>query len=128
MITTIDVANILVRDCGIFGIEINQKGNIQKGELKNDRITIHVKKNSTGQIWNKGFVDINFSTPDKQGIANLIRLQEFEHMAIESLESVGEYNNSHYRYSIYSHGLEEDSSMKCHYINVRLLFEVLNVK
>lgn len=128
MITTTDVANILVRDCGIFGLEISQKGNIQKGELKNDRITIHVKKNTTGQIWNKGFVDINFSTPDKQGIANLIRLQEFEHMAIESLESVGEYNNSHYRYSIYSHGLEEDSSMKCHYINVRLLFEVLNVK
>lgn len=127
MITNTDVANILVRDCEKFGISVYQKGNIPDGEIQKDRITIHVKDNTTGQYWNKGFVEVNLCTPDKQGKANLIRLQELEHIAIGSMSSVGEYDDSYYRYSIYSHGLEEDSSMKCHYINVRLLFEVLNV-
>lgn len=127
MITTTDVANILVNDCKTFGLPVHQKGNIPVGELKKDRITIHVKRSSTGQYWNKGFVEVNFSTPDKQGKANLIRLQELERMALGSLDSVGEFDNSHYRYSIYSHGMEEDVSMKCHYIGVRVLFEVLNV-
>ena len=128
MITTTDVANILVMDCKSFGLPVYQKGNIPSGELKKDRITIHVKESTTGQYWNKGFVEVNFSTPDKQGKANLVRLQELERMALDSLDSVGEYDNSHYRYSIHSYGMEEDPSMKCHYINVRVLFEVLNVK
>lgn len=127
MITTTDVANILVMDCKKYGIEVYQKGNIPTGELKKDRITIHAKASTTGQYWNKGFVEVNLSTPDKQGKANLVRLNELEKLAINTMYSVGEFNGSCYRYSIYSHGMEEDASMKCHYINVRLLFEVLNI-
>ena len=33
-----------------------------------------------------------------------------------------------YRYSIESIGAEADTALKCHYVNVRILFEVINVK
>lgn len=127
MITTTDVANILVRDCKAFGIEVLQKGNIPECEITKERIIIHVKKQSTETYWKKCFVDVNFCAPDKYNEADLALLNNLEHNALDNLESVGVYNSSHYRYSVYSHGLESDSSMKCHLINVKLLFEVLNV-
>ena len=44
------------------------------------------------------------------------------------LRSTGSYNGSFYRYSIYNIGTEADTALKCHYVNVSVLFEVLNVK
>ena len=40
----------------------------------------------------------------------------------------GRYDGTTYHYSIDTIGTEEDTSLKCHYVNVRILFEVLNVK
>ena len=40
---------------------------------------------------------------------------------------VGEYDGSSYYYSIDSIGTEADTALKCHYVNVRILFQVLNV-
>ena len=127
MITTTDVANILYRDCKAFGLDVYQNGAIPVGEVKKERITIHAKRQTAESYWNKGFVEVNLCVPDKNGMADLARLNELEKYASSRFDSVGEYENSHYRYSIHSYGLEEDTSMKCHYINVRLLFEVLNV-
>ena len=128
MITSTDIANILYKDCQVFGLNVFQNGNIPDGEIENERITIHTKQQSIEPYWNKGFVEVNFCVPDMNGKANLIRLGELERDAVYLLEDVGEHDGSHYRYSVYSHGVEEDVPMRCHYINVRLLFEVLNVK
>ena len=38
------------------------------------------------------------------------------------------YDGTTYHYSIDTIGTEEDTALKCHYVNVRILFEVLNVK
>lgn len=40
----------------------------------------------------------------------------------------GRYDGTTYHYYIDTIGTEEDTALKCHYVNVRILFEVLNVK
>jgi hypothetical protein len=130
MIVTTDIANILYRDCKAFGIEVYQSGNIpdEDKELSSERVIIRTKTQSPETYWKKGFVEVNLCVPDLGGKANLIRLQELERKAQEVLDDVvGEYDGSSYYYSIDSIGTEADTALKCHYVNVRILFQVLNV-
>ena len=131
MIVTTDIANILYKDCKAFGIEVYQAGNIpdEHKELSSERVIIRTKSQSPETYWKKGFVEVNLCVPDMDGDANLIRLQELERKAQEVLdEVVGEYDGSNYYYLIDSIGTEADTELRCHYVNVRLLFQVLNVK
>ena len=131
MIVTTDIANILYRDCKAFGIEVYQSGNIpdEDKELSSERVIIRTKTQSPETYWKKGFVEVNLCVPDLGGKANLIRLQELERKVQEVLDDVvGEYDGSSYYYSIDSIGTEADTALKCHYVNVSVLFEVLNVK
>lgn len=131
MIVTTDIANILYKDCKAFGMEVYQSGNIpdEDKELSSERIIIIAKSQSPEAIWKKGFVEVNLCVPDMDGKANLIRLQELERKAQEVLDDVvGEFDGSNYYYSIDQIGTEADTALKCHYVNVRLLFQVLNVK
>lgn len=129
MIVTTDIGNILYRDCKAFGIQVYQKGNILDGEVTTERVIIRTKSQTPGKYWKKGFVEVNLCVPDVDiGIANLIRLAELEREAMNILDDViGSYDGTIYRYSIDSIGTEADTALKCHYVNVRLLFEVLNV-
>lgn len=131
MIVTTDIANILYKDCKAFGIEVYQAGNIpdEHKELSSERVIIRTKSQSPETYWKKGFVEVNLCVPDMDGEANLIRLQELERKAQEVLdEVVGEYDGSNYYYLIDSIGTEADTELRCHYVNVRILFQVLNVK
>ena len=131
MIVATDIANILFKDCKAFGIEVYQAGNIpdEHKELSSERVIIRTKSQSPEAIWKKGFVEVNLCVPDMDEDANLIRLQELERKAQEVLdEVVGEYDGSNYYYLIDSTGIEADAELRCHYVNVRLLFQVLNVK
>ena len=131
MIVTTDIANILYKDCKAFGIEVYQAGNIpdEHKELSSERVIIRTKSQSPETYWKKGFVEVNLCVPDMDGDANLIRLQELERKAQEILdEVVGEYDGSNYYYLIDTIGIEADTELRCHYVNVRLLFQVLNVK
>ena len=131
MIVTTDIANILYKDCKAFGIEVYQAGNIpdEHKELSSERVIIRTKSQSPETYWKKGFVEVNLCVPDMDGDANLIRLQELERKAQETLdEVVGEYDGSNYYYLIDTIGIEADTELRCHYVNVRLLFQVLNVK
>ena len=131
MIVTTDIANILYKDCKAFGIEVYQAGNIpdEHKELSSERVIIRTKSQSPETYWKKGFVEVNLCVPNMDGDANLIRLQELERKAQEVLdEVVGEYDGSNYYYLIDSIGTEADTELRCHYVNVRILFQVLNVK
>lgn len=131
MIVTTDIANILYKACEAFGMEIYQSGNIpdEDKELSSERVIIIAKSQSPESIWKKGFVEVNLCVPDMEGKANLIRLQELERKAQGVLDDVvGEFDGSSYYYSIDQIGTEADTALKCHYVNVRLLFQVLNVK
>lgn len=130
MITTTDIANILYTDCLNLGMEVYQKGNIPEGEIKRERVVVFSRSNTQQKYWAKSYAEVNICVPDiKRGVANLIRLNELERLATELFTySIGQYDDSQYRYSIDKIGIEEDSSMKCHYVNVKILFEILNVK
>lgn len=130
MIVTTDIGNILYRDCKALGIEVYQKGNIPDGEVTTERVIIRTKSQTPSKYWKKGFVEVNLCVPDVDiDTANLIRLAELEREAMKILDDVvSSYDGTTYRYSIDSIGTEADTALKCHYVNVRLLFEVLNVK
>ncbi|MDD3038617.1 hypothetical protein [Bacteroides sp.] len=130
MITTTDIGNILYRDCKAFGIDIVPNGEKLTGELKSERIAIHTKKQQPGTYWKKSFAEINICVPDLgENSANSIRLNELERKAQSVLDDVvSSYDGTRYHYSIESIGMEADTALKCHFVNVRILFEVLNVK
>lgn len=130
MIVTTDIANILYRDCQPLGIAIVPHGKKLMGAMKSERIVIHSKKQQPGTYWKKSFVEVNLCVPDlKEGEANSIRLNELEKQAQGLFDDVtGRYDGTTYHYSINTIGTEEDTALKCHYVNVRILFEVLNVK
>lgn len=141
MITPQDIGNILYRDTEALGIterhvvfegddDSNDFPHIdpEKG-LENEMVIIHVKRQSTGKYWKKGFNEVNLLVPRIQGYSNRIRLNELERQADKLFSDVvSTYDGTTYRYSIESIGAEADTALKCHYVNVRILFEVLNVK
>lgn len=130
MIVSSDIANILYRDCKAFGIQIVPDGETLTGEITAERIVIHAKSQQPGKIWKKGFVEVNLCVPDL-GVnsANSIRLGQLERQAQSLLDDIiGSYDDTHYYYGIAKIGREQDTNLKCHYVNVRILFEILNVK
>lgn len=128
MIVTTDIANILFVECKKLEIQVVPMGQTVTGELKGERITIHTKSQQDGTYWKKGFVEVNICVPDlRSGEANTIRLSEVERQAVSTLgDVVGEHDGSAYRYSISQIGIEKDTDLRCHYVNVKLLFQVLN--
>nr|DAX88009.1 MAG TPA: hypothetical protein [Caudoviricetes sp.] len=130
MIVTTDIADILYRDCKAFGIEIVPFGQILTGELKDERITIHVKGQTPSKYWEKCFCEVNLCVPDLGvNIANTLRLKELERKAKELFKSVtDEFDGTRYNYEIDTIHIEADTALKCHFINCRILFNALNVK
>lgn len=128
MITTTDAANILYKDCAIFGIPVFQESNIPTGTVDgNGRVVIHPKEQSPDSIWKKGFLEVNIFIADtKQGKADLIRLNELERMAIKSLNDTGEFDSTTYKYVVQSTRTLKNEDLKAHYINVKVLFKVMN--
>lgn len=130
MIVTTDIADILYRDCKAFGIDIVPFGKTLTGELKGERITIHVKGQTPSKYWEKCFCDVNLCVPDLgMNIANTLRLKELERKAKGLFKSVtGEFDGTRYNYEIDTIHIEADTALKCHFINCRILFNALNVK
>mgnify|MGYP000965140359 FL=1 len=130
MIVTTDIADILYRDCKAFGIGIVPFGKTINGELKDERITIHVKGQTPSKYWEKCFCDVNLCVPDLGiNIANTIRLKELERKAKGLFKSVtGEFDGTRYNYEIDTIHIEADTALKCHFVNCRILFNALNVK
>lgn len=128
MIATADIADILFRDCKSFGIDIVPFGKTLTGELAEERITIHVKGQTPETYWEKCFVEVNLCVPDlTDNIANTIRLKELERMAKEKFRSVTDtFDGTRYLYEADTITIEADTALKCHFVNCRLLFNVLN--
>lgn len=129
MITTSDIVDILYGVCAPFKMPIYRKGAIPDGVVTSERIVIIPKAQSPQTYWKKCFVEVNFCVPDiSDGVAELNRLQALERQAQRVFDGVvGEYESDAFMFSIESlNGVNRDDSMKCHYVNVRLLFQVLN--
>lgn len=126
MITTGDIATILVNDLKPFGIVTYKKGAIPEGKVTAERITVIPKEPKPGTYWVKGFVEVNFCVPDIGGMANTKRLNELQRKAA-GMRSVSSFDGSTYRYKVYSTNQEKDP-LGFHFVNVKMLFEVLNVR
>lgn len=129
MITTTDTANILYKACQIFGMPVFQAGKVPKGTVGEDgRVVIHTKGQTPEKIWKKGFVEINlFVANTPNGDADLIRLNELERQAVKCLKGAGIEDGTTYRYSVASTVRLENNDLKANYINVKVLFKVINV-
>lgn len=130
MIVTTDIVDILYRDSKTFGIEMVPFGKTLTGELKDERITIHVKGQTPSKYWEKCFCDVNLCVPDLgMNIANTLRLKALERTAKGKFKSViGTFNGTRYLYEVDTISIEADTALKCHFVNCRILFNVLNVK
>ena len=130
MIVTTDIADILYRDCKALGIGIVPFGKTLTGELTEERITIHVKGQTPEKIWEKCFVEVNLCVPDLGvNIAHTLRLKALERTAKKKFKSVtGTFDGTRYLYEVDTISIEADTALKCHFVNCRLLFNVLNVK
>lgn len=128
MIVTTDIADILFRDCKSFGIDIVPLGKTVTGELTKERIAIHVKGQTPEKYWEKCFCEVNLYVPDlAEDVANTVRLKELERTAKEKFRSVtGTFDGTRYLYEVDTITIEADTALKCHFVNVRLLFNVLN--
>ena len=128
MITTTDIKDILYKDCKAFGMKVHRRTPKIKGErLKDEMIVIHSKSQTPEKFWKKSFAEINICIPDQNDEEHEIRIQEMERKAISLLGDVtGVFDGTRYRYGVESEGVEADTALKCHYVNIRLLFEVLN--
>lgn len=127
MITTGDIETILIRDLKPFGIVTYRKNAIPEGKVLSERIDVIPKEPTTTATWKKRFVEVNFCVPDVGGMANTKRLTELERQA-SALRTVSSFDGSTYRYSVYSTNQEKDAPLGCHFVNVKILFEILNVR
>ena len=129
-----DIETVIVGAVSGFGMvplsSIFVEGDYPVGVVSSERVVIIVKEARKSPIFNTGFVEVNFCVPDVDGRANHQRLQEIESQAVEYFwdDVVGDYGNTTYRYGLYSHGVHEDKDLGCHFANIRLLFETLNVR
>lgn len=129
MITTTDSANILYQVCQAFGVPVYQGENIPNGEIEpQGRVVIHAKEQTSETYWKKNFIEVNlFAKDTERGNANLIRLNELEREAQRVLKGVGVYDDTTYRLTLYSTSIMDNSDLRAHYVNARVLFQTINL-
>nr|CAJ1852273.1 hypothetical protein AUSP0033_00035 [uncultured phage] len=127
MITTGDIETILFRDLKPYGFKMFRKNAITTGPVKEERLVVLCGSLDKATIWKIAFVNVNVYVPDIKGEANTKRLTEIERK-LAVVSSVSAYDGTVYRYSVDSVSQEKDEALKCHFVNVSILFEVLNVK
>ena len=131
MITSSDIQTILYKKSQLLGVkEVYKEGNIMSGNYSTERVVILNNSAEPGTYWRLGFMNVNLCVPDldRDFTANLTRLSELESLAYDVFRETGKMNGLAYTYDVDSTRIEEDRAAHGHYVNVRILFEVLNVK
>lgn len=126
MITTGDIEEILYKDLKKFGFKQYRKDAIKESKVDSERLIVFCGTLEEDTFWSRAFVNINVCVPNFKGMANTKRLTEIERM-LYNISSVSKHDKSTYRYEVRSTSQEEDPDLKCHFVNIRVLFEVLNV-
>lgn len=128
---TKDIEQVLITVCEGLGIVPFSRIYVPDDypEGMDERIVIHVKQPQRGDIFYKGFVEVNAVVPDNNGRADHQRLQEVENILVDAFryDAVGTFGTDTYRYGLYSHQVLREEEAKFHYVNARLTFEILNI-
>lgn len=132
MIVTTDIYTILHEKVQEFGIKaIYDSWNPITSELKEKAIVIVTSTPiEPDTYWEKTFVHVNICVPDYLNDVDTVKLNEVERLANMWIydEFVDEYDDSWYRISRNSLGIERDDRLQCSYVSIKLLFEILNVR
>lgn len=128
MITEIDTENIIYRDAALFGIKRYRTPNLDRGDVTEERLTVTAKKQSKERYWIKNFVELNLCVPDVDNQQNILRLNELERMAVAQMQATGLYDGTRYTYEVDSTEKFQNRDLKISYLNVRILFSILNIK
>lgn len=127
MIVTGDIETILYGDLRPYGFKQYRKEAIKNGKVTDERIVVLCGTLQDAPIWKLAIVNVNICVPDVKGEANTKRLTEIERMFYK-MHSVSEYDGSTYQYTVKETSQEEDAALKCHFVNLKIYFEVLNIK
>ncbi len=109
--------------CKDFGVPVWLTGSFPWDRVDEERIAIIVGHNQPSRYWNNCYVKINWLVPDICAEANKIRLKEIE----GSLKSLHMDGGDGFRYSLDRTSVESDRQLRCHYVNITLLFQHQNI-
>ena len=132
MIVTGDIYEIIFDKMKGFGIKDVYDGwNPIKSRLKGEAVVIVTSTPIEPDThWERAYVHVNICVPDYLGEMSTRRLKEVERMAAKW---IGEgftdvYDGTRYRVGKDSIGIEREDALECGYVNLVLLFEILNVR
>ena len=126
-----DIEEVIITACVGLGIVPLESIYVTEDfpEGVDERIVIHAKQQQRGDYFYKGFVEVNAVVPDILGKADHARLQEIEDILIGAFkyDTVGDYDGATYRYGLESERILSEEKSEYHFVNARLLFEILNI-
>lgn len=133
MIVTSDIYKILydkVKE--FFGInDVYDGWNPVRSELEDKAVVIVTSTPvEPDTYWERAMAHVNICVPDYLCRPNTKELNDMERLANSWIyeDIVGEYDGSTYRISKDSLGIERDDALQCSYVNLVILFEILNVR
>lgn len=123
MITAGDSENIVYALVQTFGLPVHHGWNTSDA----DRVVIVAHKQERERQWLKNFIDVNLVVKDIDGEAQRSKLNGYQKTLQDFFyeDIVGEKDGVGYVITLESCGIEEDASLKSHFVNCKLLFSVL---
>lgn len=123
MITASDAANIVYSLVKPFGLPVYHGWNVSN----DDRIVLVSHPQEKEKQWMKNFVDVSLIVPDVDGEAQRAKLNDYQRMLHDFfyIDIVGEKDGTGYNIEMKSIGIEEDTQLKSHYVNCKLLISAL---
>lgn len=130
MIVSTDIQTILYKKALELGVTgVYKEDDTPTGKLEEERVTVHSNSSEPGITWKVGFVHVNIAVPDldEEGTPDLDRMNKLERMSMEVFKDTSVFDGTPYTYEVDTTSIEVNRDLKCHYVNVRVLFKVLNV-
>lgn len=127
MISGSDIGKIIYDVCREYGVETFIKGSIPIKDVDGERITISVGQIHDGRLWRSCYVNVNWYVPDVMSEGNAVRLEDIEVLMRPLHEGCGRAGGIQYRWRCETTEVAPDESLRCHYVNLKLLFETLKV-
>jgi len=126
MITEGDTANIVYGLCRQLGLPVLQGGNAGSFSER-ERVVVHAHRQEREKQYLKNFLEVNIIVPDEAGEAMTKTLKEYERRVQDMFyeDIVGVYGGHGYVIELKSLGIEEEASLKSHFVNCKLLFSTL---
>lgn len=142
MITEQEIGHIIYDALKPMGLEMRLKGHLKMGRLDGESPIVDEDVPEEGMIviipkritndktyFNNCTVEVNILMPDVNEETNF-GLNALFRKAYDILDGSDADNadGDWYRWSVQSYGVESEDKLKCHYVNITLFFEILNVR